>query len=116
MFKLAEIDPRGLQKHYRAESAHLLESWPMYTSDQPEIVAWAMAKDFAEHFQRHSYSEWAYVFGIRKNHTQIALGLRPERVYETRRLYQSNQDSDVVYWVFVGLCFAVLTWAWFSVK
>ena len=95
--KLTELGPWYLQKHYLRESTHLVRSWFTYIEPHHELAAWAMAKDFEKRFPRHSYAEWAYVFGIPRDHSVVRSDLRPMKLEERRRqqMVQSVQTRSI---------------------
>ena len=86
-FKLAELGPWCLQKHYLKEATYLVRSWRGLEETRHELAAWSMAKDFSRRFPRHSYHEWAFVFGIPKNHTLLAFPLHPHQLRRRRVIY-----------------------------
>ncbi len=106
--RLGELCPSFLQKHYRAESDRLLHKWHEFDEPRHALVAWAMAKDFADNFPRHSYYEWAFVFGISKAHPLLVLNLRAAQVYASRYRFVSEQYDFalVVLGVILGIAWA----------
>ena len=103
--KLAELSTYQLQSHYNREAKYLLQTWPGYIRVQVEPAAWAIAKDFAERFPRHSYAEWAYAFGIPKDHAVIQHFLYPIKVASHREAY--NFRMHMLQWTL--LCATVLS-------
>lgn len=85
---LAKLSKQDLKITYIQEACYLLEEWPFYDNEHiSEGVVWAIAQDFAIKFPRHSYAEWAFVFGIPKDHAVIREHLVSNHVAMRRRAY-----------------------------
>lgn len=108
--KLSFLSVKLLKRSYLQEARYLLRKWPEFREPRHDLVAWAMAKDFSQRFARHSFHEWAYVFGIPKTHTLLSFPLHPRRVEISRKVsvVGSSVQTAVLYAiVFILFYYAV---------
>lgn len=88
LYTLSEV---CLQDSYLDEARYIGREWGAFYLNQSEPFRWAIAKDFAQEFPRHSYSEWAHVFGISRDHPIVRFQLHPSIVNKHRRQYCRRQ-------------------------